>query len=555
MKRPRKSNGVSWASEVYLCQVKLFLSEDCPSKVGQKFQDHLQAKASFMLHSSPNEPNDLPPGFEGNHFVNQSKDELSRIPQIKWKCPPQFVFNYAWRVAAGEESREKEDQKIREMRVLEAVYPRLSAIPPCPSVSLDVEEEDYDDSLIPLVPLIPIEEESVDINAQVASAATITHMHQYASATTAPISSQCNTHATLASPACGRDAGLAAIMKSNEQGGMIDMDLLVRIFNDPILIEKLISEYRIAGTTALNPAIPFAPRSSPAPDKPASGISPISMAGLSSASVPKPATTSVSSLMPKSDKPATPSVPISKSMPEKPVTVVPFSRPMPDKPASAFPFSKPMPEKASTPPFPLPPATPDMHRPVNKSIHHLSNGVLPALNTLLPQQDTVLASRIKQAASLTSISSNETNMVSLPSAGGNLNSVANQVPPTVSTMHYQPSTSSTFAMKEAYPVKDANYYKNLVRQHGTDKQDMLDSQIGSSHNNFQDLKPVHNHKPGEVKFKTQKPCLYFNSSRGCRNGSNCPYQHDMSVPWGAGSVLGSQNHKRMKLGPEIKGKT
>ncbi|RDX60428.1 Zinc finger CCCH domain-containing protein 30, partial [Mucuna pruriens] len=31
----------------------------------------------------------------------------------------------------------------------------------------------------------------------------------------------------------------------------------------------------------------------------------------------------------------------------------------------------------------------------------------------------------------------------------------------------------------------------------------------------------------EVKFKIQKPCKYFNSSRGCRNGSNCHYQHDM----------------------------
>lgn len=35
-----------------------------------------------------------------------------------------------WCVAAGEESEEAEAQKLREMRVLEAVYPRFSAIPP-----------------------------------------------------------------------------------------------------------------------------------------------------------------------------------------------------------------------------------------------------------------------------------------------------------------------------------------------------------------------------------------------------------------------------------------
>jgi len=40
------------------------------------------------------------------------------------------VFSPNWLVAAGQESREKEVQKLREIRVLEAVYPRPSAIPP-----------------------------------------------------------------------------------------------------------------------------------------------------------------------------------------------------------------------------------------------------------------------------------------------------------------------------------------------------------------------------------------------------------------------------------------
>lgn len=42
----------------------------------------------------------------------------------------QFVLNVAWQVVAGEESEETEVQNQREMRVLEAVYPRPSAIPP-----------------------------------------------------------------------------------------------------------------------------------------------------------------------------------------------------------------------------------------------------------------------------------------------------------------------------------------------------------------------------------------------------------------------------------------
>lgn len=75
-------------------QVKLFLSEDFPSIVGQKSQDHLQAKTSSMLHSSINEPNDLPPGFESSHFLNQPKVELSNIPLIKWECPPLVILSH-----------------------------------------------------------------------------------------------------------------------------------------------------------------------------------------------------------------------------------------------------------------------------------------------------------------------------------------------------------------------------------------------------------------------------------------------------------------------------
>lgn len=41
----------------------------------------------------------------------------------------QFILDLTWQVVAGEESEEVEVQNQREMRVLEAVYPRTSAIP------------------------------------------------------------------------------------------------------------------------------------------------------------------------------------------------------------------------------------------------------------------------------------------------------------------------------------------------------------------------------------------------------------------------------------------
>ncbi|KAG5050861.1 hypothetical protein GLYMA_02G049700v4 [Glycine max] len=566
MKRARKSNRVSWATGENLCQVKLFLSDDYPSIVGQKSQDHLQAKTSSMLHSSINEPNDLPPGFESSHFLNQPKVELSNIPLIKWECPPLVVVRSQWRVAAGEESREKENQKLREMRVLEALYPRLSAIPPSPSVSLDVEEEDYDDGITPLIPIIPIEEEeSMDILPELAVALKPSpnvqsqNSPQYISAKTS-ISSASNASPAVSHDPCVRplaEADLAAassvvatIIRSNEQGTLIDMDLLGKIFTDPKILEQLINEHRTAATTTSassktvdiptsgqKPAIPSVLLSTSTPDVTASGTTPTSaVSSLPSGFWLKPSNPSVSLLNPTPCKtptlsvPAIPSFSLLSSTHDQPVTAsVPLSRPVSGKPV--------------TPSVSLLTHTPalDMHRPVSKNFH-VSSGMPPALNSQ-SQQETALASGPKRAASLASIPYSQLSSGPLPSAAGNLRATINQAQSAATTMPYKLSTCSS-----AFAVKDANYYKNLIRQHGADKQDIQDSHIGIRHSNFQDMKPVHNIKQGEVKHKIQKPCIYFKSPRGCRNGSNCPYQHDVSDQWGAGNVLGAQSAKRLKLG-------
>ncbi|XP_054824542.1 zinc finger CCCH domain-containing protein 6-like isoform X2 [Prosopis cineraria] len=457
-----------------------------------------------------------------------------------------FALSQNWLVAAGEESKEKVDQKLREMKVLEAVYPRPSAIPPSPSVSLDVQEEDYDDNLTPLIPIVPIEEEELmDVNpelpATIDTPATsqAQSLHQYISTTDRPICSQPSTSSSLAlTGTSGLEAELAAasavaaaIMNSNEQGSSVDMDLLVRILNDPLLIAKLKSVHDGAAVTTVNtsanivglsssgfkctsPSVPSPPLR---PDKPTSGVNPSSTVGLFPDSGLVPATSSVP-LMHALDKPATQSLP----------------------------FSGAIPGKLATPSAPLPSHTTnaDIHKPVNKTTDDLSSGCLLS---------------VQQAASVASISSREPSMVPLPSTGVSMHAVVNQVRPLATTLAYRPSTGSAFAGKEAHPVRDLSYYKNLIRQHGADdnntRQETHDSQIAIRQSNFKDLKSVHSNKPGEVNFKIQKPCIYFKSSRGCRNGSNCPYQHDMSAQWGPVHILGSQNAKRAKLGPEIRGRT
>ncbi|KAH1223996.1 Zinc finger CCCH domain-containing protein 6 [Glycine max] len=476
--------GLTWLG------VKLFLSEDLPSKVGEKFQDHFQAKKMSIGSSD-----DFPPGFEDNHLRNQSKAKLSHIPQIKWECPSLFTLSNDWRVAAGEDSTETCDQKLREMRVPEAIYPRISAIPDGPSES---EKEFYDDneSLIPLIPLIPVEEEEesaedIEPDSSIKKLHKQNSQQQYIPPAISLVNPECsnvNSHcsgkplgATSSEAdiiAAASSAAVASIIKRNEQGTLIDMDLLVKLFTDPTMIEKLIEQNRTATTTV----------SVSAPSNilsiPTSYSKPAAVASETTPTTTRPSITSV------------PSVSLPKPVPPQTVT------------------------RHKPPSIP----TPHMHRPVKKNTPHMANRVLPSLNTHSPQQG------LKRAApSLASVSSSELKTVTVSSASANMHAVEKQV---------QSTTTGA--------VKDVNYYLNLVKEHGTHKQ------AGKkSLKNLQGLKP----SQGEVKFKSKKPCIYFRTKRGCRNGSDCPYQHDMSNRGEAGKVLmAQQNAKRLKVGPEIKGR-
>lgn len=369
-------------------------------------------------------------------------------------------------------------------------------------------------------------------------------MHQSTSAADRPLCSQPGLSPSLASSGVEADlaaasAVVAAIMNSKEQGGSIDMDLLVKILKDPLLIGKLTSaQGGAAATTArTTPNIAGLPSSgtlyapplvSSSPlgsNRPASGVSSSGIVGL----FPDPGLVPVTSSV--------------QLMPTRSLENL------------ATPFSSHMLGKLATPSVSLPSltSTADILKPVNRTTDHLSSGGLPSVSTLRPQPDIVT-----QLAPMASISSREPSLVSLPSTGVSMPVLVNQVRPPTNSMAYPPSTAPALAGKEAQPTKDINYYKNLVRQHGADendtRQEMHDSLIGIRQNNFKDLKPAYNDKP-EVNFKTQKPCIYFNSSRGCRNGSNCPFQHDTSSQWGPVNILGSHSAKRAKLGPEIKGRT
>ncbi|KAE9450344.1 hypothetical protein C3L33_17774, partial [Rhododendron williamsianum] len=155
---------------------------------------------------------------------------------LLWFCSLLVIelgLSYNWHVVAGEESEEAETQKHREMRVLEAVYPRMSDIPHSPSLPLDSQEYQLDDSCIPIIPITPIEEEEavdlLDPQPRVKSSANEKPVPEVL-------------------PGFQADVGVAvvaaitAILKSKEQGSLIDTDLLIKVLSDPKVIEILVSE-------------------------------------------------------------------------------------------------------------------------------------------------------------------------------------------------------------------------------------------------------------------------------------------------------------------------
>lgn len=106
--------------------------------------------------------------------------------------------------------------------------------------------------------------------------------------------------------------------------------------------------------------------------------------------------------------------------------------------------------------------------------------------------------------------------------------------------------------------KDINYYKSLIQQHGEERNDATTQpQFGGRHSHLLGVNPeasVSNPpRPRDSKSKIMKPCIYFNSSRGCRHGANCVYQHDVSAQQRVSGIQEVQSSKRMKLDREITG--
>ncbi|XP_027147919.1 zinc finger CCCH domain-containing protein 6 [Coffea eugenioides] len=498
----QKSKRVRWPSDDNLCQVRLFLSEETPAQVGFGCQDHLQAKTSWSSNSNSLVSDDnLPPGFEGTQPANLLWNKLPQIPLIKWKCPPRFVLDDAWRVVAGEESVEVERENRRENTVLEAIYPRPSAIPPDPST--DAGAEISSDEPVTHIPITPIEDEDAPAptNALFDSVTMNTLPLSLQSQPLTPGAS--SSHVTINHPqrapatevitgvdldvVAAAHAALSAVMTNTNQGNMIDRDLLIKILSDPKMVEQLVKNHGSSTSTQTMPATSM--QNVPTNMQHMASIStrmPVaSMQNVPATAIPNIASTTTQSIpgpsMPNRPRPMTPGISLSD---QSQISISRTDRPL---------------AHISRPEVVAPPVT------------AASGGVFYP------------PSRI---ASISNMRPPVPDVVSAPS----------------------PSVGAPVA-------KDINYYKSLIQQHGGDRQEpMLHYNNRSNTPLLSAREPLNNPKSRDMKPKIMKPCMYFNSSRGCRNGANCAYQHDESSPQQrVNGMPDSQSAKRMKMDREITG--
>ncbi|KAJ4868866.1 Zinc finger CCCH domain-containing protein 6 [Raphanus sativus] len=131
---------------------------------------------------------------------------------------------------------------------------------------------------------------------------------------------------------------------------------------------------------------------------------------------------------------------------------------------------------------------------------------------------------------------------------------------------YPPPTSSDQPNYGAPPARDASYYKSLIQQHGGERQEApppVQQHLGYRYNNPQPgggLNPEmvnsnnnnNQRPPRDSKQKIMKPCMYFNSSRGCRNGANCLFQHDATAYQPRNPNNGNTNNPEMQTAKRMR---
>ncbi|AQK46974.1 Zinc finger CCCH domain-containing protein 6 [Zea mays] len=142
--------------------------------------------------------------------------------------------------------------------------------------------------------------------------------------------------------------------------------------------------------------------------------------------------------------------------------------------------------------------------------------------------------------------------------------VLNRLPPPAipSAVTINPPASSSQAI--SFPTgrtSGLNYYQTLIHQHGGERQEPQPLQQHGMHfpmhhrtvasqSSATDIVSSGTMPARDTKQRPTRPCAYFNSARGCRNGANCTFLHDVS----AARKEQPKGSKRIKLDSRIAGR-
>ncbi|KAH7282297.1 hypothetical protein KP509_35G024100 [Ceratopteris richardii] len=139
--RSSTAKKVSWENLHNLCQVRLFAAEEAPSFSGAALQEQYQAKETkFLHHAKPVSENDLPPGFTNfavKDNIGGRNVSLGMDAQVQWHCPERFLNNAAWQVVVVNETAVVSEEQKREHVVPESIYENVDLIPWSPMEPLE----------------------------------------------------------------------------------------------------------------------------------------------------------------------------------------------------------------------------------------------------------------------------------------------------------------------------------------------------------------------------------------------------------------------------------
>uniref|UniRef100_M0ZVP3 Zinc finger (CCCH-type) family protein n=2 Tax=Solanum tuberosum TaxID=4113 RepID=M0ZVP3_SOLTU len=297
---------------------------------------------------------------------------------------------------------------------------------------------------------------------------------------------------------------VAALAKSQEQDSLIDTNLLVRLLLNPKEIPKLMNDHGLATNAKTGAA-------------------------------------TIDSLVAAMSRPVDLPVPLPRTKPDK-VIIKPINEYQAPH-AGSGPIFGPKPMAKSVPLTMTKPETSVKSNLVNeqRAPPHVGTANIRESKSLAHPTSDLNLEKIKKLI----------NKYGVPDNVGGKPLVNSELVPSSCSKYDVVSpnvghTSPFSSMTSPTPLhKDINYCKSLIKQHGEICESAVDDRL-------QNTNPRGNYTRVPGLLMNQKPiqcsltrCVFFNEPRGCRNGSSCPFLHDISGQKRSGGILEARDFKRM----------